>query len=92
MEAIAQKQGRVLVTCQKPGEVVGKLSLVVYITGKTWGLEILRDNLPIECVNDLEMDIQYKKREIPITKATSYCRSKLCDNFRCPYCTGESLD
>ena len=31
LEAIARKQGRVLVKCQKPGEVVGKLSLVVYI-------------------------------------------------------------
>ena len=35
LEAIAQKQGRVLVKCQKPREVVEKLSLVVYITGKT---------------------------------------------------------
>ena len=54
--------------CHKPMKVVGKLSLVVYITGKTWGLEILSDNLPIGCVNDLEMDIQYKKRQIPITR------------------------
>ena len=67
LEAIARKQGRALVKCWKPVEVVVKLSLVV-ITEKTWRLESLRDSLPIGCVNDLEMEIQYQKRKIPIIR------------------------